>query len=45
MPVKPCQSKGRKGNKYGDRGKCYTGPGSKKKAARQGRAIRARGGK
>jgi len=41
MPIKRCSSKGRKGYKYGDRGKCYTGPSAKAKAAKQGRAIKA----
>lgn len=36
MPVGPCQSKKKKGYKYGDSGKCYTGSGAKKKAAKQG---------
>ena len=38
MPVKPC---GRGGRKWGNRGKCYTGPGARAKAARQGRAVKA----
>lgn len=37
MPVKKSGS----GYKYGDKGKLYTGPGAKAKAARQGRAIKA----
>lgn len=41
MPVKKCSSGGKQGNKYGDKGKCYTGSGSKAKAAKQGRAIKA----
>jgi len=42
MPVKKCQKNGKGGHKYGDSGKCYTGKGSKTKAAKQGRAINAR---
>ena len=38
MPLKRCGSGG-KGWKYGDRGKCYTGPGAKKKAIKQAVAI------
>lgn len=42
MPVKKCKG----GHKYGNSGKCYKGSGSKAKAARQGRAIKAsQGGK
>ena len=41
MPVKKCSKGGKAGHKYGDSGKCYTGKGSKGKAARQGRAIQA----
>jgi len=41
MPVKKCKSGGKSGHKYGDSGKCYTGKGSAKKAAKQGRAIKA----
>lgn len=32
---------GKSGHKWGDEGKCYTGPGSKAKAAKQGHAIKA----
>ena len=39
MPLKECQIDGRKGWKYGDSGKCYTGPDAKKKAIAQGIAI------
>ena len=31
----------KKGYKYGDSGKCYTGKNAKKKAGKQGRAIKA----
>lgn len=41
MPVKRCQRKGKKGKKWGDQGKCYTGPDALEKAKRQGRAIEA----
>jgi len=37
MPVKQCSG----GHKFGNKGKCYKGKGSKAKAARQGRAIKA----
>ena len=40
MPMKRCQSKGKKGYKYGSSGKCYTCKDAKKKALRQGRAIK-----
>lgn len=43
MPVKSCQRKGKSGHKWGDKGKCYTGTGSRAKAAKQGRAIKASG--
>jgi len=39
MPVKPCTSKGKKGKKYGDTGKCYTGKDAEEKAKKQGAAI------
>jgi len=39
MPVKCTKS----GCKYGKSGKLYKGKGARKKAARQGRAIKARG--
>lgn len=41
MPVTTCQRNGKSGHKWGEEGFCYTGPGSKEKAARQGRAIEA----
>lgn len=40
MPIKPCQNDGKPGHKWGDSGKCYTGPDSKKKAGKQGQAIK-----
>ncbi len=39
MPVKRCQIEGKDGFKWGDSGKCYTGPEAKKKAIAQGIAI------
>ena len=41
MPLKKCKSKGKSGTKFGNKGKCYTGAGGKKKAAKQARAIHA----
>lgn len=45
MPTQRCQLNNKKGFKFGPKGKCFTGPGAKAKADRQGRAIRASGGK
>jgi hypothetical protein len=39
MPIKPCSKEGKSGHKWGESGTCYTGPGSRAKAARQGRAV------
>lgn len=39
MPVKECQINGISGWKWGDEGKCYSGPNGKKKAIAQGIAI------
>jgi len=41
MPIKSCQKNRKKGKKFGNKGKCYTGRNSRTKAARQGRAIKA----
>ena len=41
MPVKKCTSGGKKGYKFGNSGKCFTGPGAKAKASKQGQAINA----
>lgn len=41
MPIKECQKNGKPGWKYGDSGKCYTGPDGKKKAGKQAAAIKA----
>ena len=38
MPLQRCEDGG-KGWRWGDKGKCYTGPGAKKKAIKQGVAI------
>jgi hypothetical protein len=45
MPINKCKKGNRKGYKFGKRGKCYIGEGGRKAAARQGRAIKSRGGK
>lgn len=42
IPVKRCQKDGKKGWKWGDEGKCYTGSDAKEKALAQGQAIKAR---
>lgn len=39
MPIKNCEIEGQKGFKWGDEGKCYTGPDAKKKALKQGIAV------
>ena len=39
MPLKKCAADGKNGYKWGSEGKCYTGPGAKKKAIKQGLAI------
>ena len=39
MPLKKCTVDGKAGYQWGDAGKCYTGPGAKKKAIKQGVAI------
>lgn len=40
MPIKKCQSNSKKGFKYGDSGKCYTGPNAKEMAVKQAVAIK-----
>ena len=40
MPVMRCTKGGKSGYKYGKSGTCYTGPGARAKAAKQGRAIK-----
>lgn len=39
MPIQKCETHGKQGVKYGEGGKCYTGPDAKKKASKQGQAI------
>ena len=39
MPLKKCTIDGKAGYKWGDDGKCYTGPEGKKKAIKQGVAV------
>jgi hypothetical protein len=41
MPIKRCQKDKKKGFKFGDTGKCFTGKSAKEKAEKQGRAIKA----
>ena len=41
MPLKKCQIKGVNGWKWGNKGKCYTGVGARKKAIQQAKAIEA----
>jgi hypothetical protein len=44
MPIQRCSVDGKQGWKYGESGRCYTGPGAKKKAIRQGLAIQYNNG-
>lgn len=44
MPVRKCTKNGKPGHQYGDQ-KCYTGPNSKRKATKQGHAIKASQGR
>lgn len=39
MPLKKCSNDGKSGWKWGDSGKCYTGPSGKKDAIKQGIKI------
>lgn len=39
MPLQKCSANGTSGWRWGDQGKCYTGPGAKKKAIKQGIAV------
>ena len=39
MPLKKCTIDDKSGYKWGNEGKCYTGPNAKKKAIKQGLAI------
>lgn len=43
MPLKSCTVGGKSGWKWGDSGKCYTGPDAKAKATAQGQAAYASG--
>ena len=43
MPIKKCSKDGKSGVKWGDSGKCYTGKGARRKAARQAAAAYASG--
>lgn len=47
MPIKKCQKDKKKGYKFGDSGKCYTGKNARKKAIKRGQAIKIsqKGGK
>ncbi len=45
MPIKSCKIKGKKGKKFGNNGKCYTGKGAESKAKKQQRAIYSSGWK
>jgi len=40
MPIKKCKSKGKSGQKFGSKGKCYTGRNARSKARKQGAAIK-----
>ncbi len=40
MPVLRCQKNGKRGYKFGNNGKCFTGSGARAKAAAQGAAIK-----
>lgn len=39
MPLKKCTNNGSSGWRWGDSGKCYTGPNGKKQAIKQGIAV------
>jgi hypothetical protein len=41
VPLMRCTKDGKQGWKFGESGHCYTGKDAKKKAAQQGRAIKA----
>ncbi len=45
MPIQACTSGGKPGFKWGEGGKCYTGPGAKEKARKQGAAIKINQGR
>jgi len=42
MPILKCQKEGKSGFKFGESGKCFTGPGAREKARKQGAAIKSR---
>jgi len=42
MPIQKCTKDGKEGYQYGGSGTCYTGENAKKRATRQGKAIKAR---
>lgn len=44
MPLQRCTQNGKSGWRWGKSGKCYTGPGAKKKAIKQKVAIEHNGG-
>ena len=39
MPLHKCTKNGKSGYRWGSKGVCFTGPGAKKKALKQGYAI------
>lgn len=41
MPLQRCSVNGKSGWRWGESGKCYTGPGGRRKALRQMRAIKS----
>ena len=43
MPIKSCTRNGKSGHRWGDHGTCYTGRGSRLKAARQAAAAYVHG--
>lgn len=43
MPIQDCSVGGKRGKRYGQSGKCYTGPNAYRKAAAQAAAIKASG--
>jgi len=40
MPLMKCTKDGKSGWKFGQSGRCYTGPNAKEQAKKQGRAIK-----
>lgn len=45
MPTQPCKTDGKPGFRFGKTGKCFTGPGAREKANKQGAAIKISQGK